>query len=683
MSAKVENVINSKGNRGNSCHCHDSDHGKHGHDHGHSHRDNTADGHGHCHHACGNNEGFTFRMFLMPVLSFIMMIAGIMFRHLHLAWFDNQVVDLIWFIVAFLPVGIPVMKESWEAILKKDIFNEFTLMIIACAGAFCIGEYPEAVGVMLFYTIGEIFQDRAVDKATRNISRLIDVRPQQTHVLRDGKLMTEAPQNVKVGESIEVRPGERVPLDGKLEDREASFDTSALTGESVPRTIKEGDDVLAGMIVTGSPVTIKVSKRYDDSTLAKILEMVKDASSRKAPAEMFVRRFARIYTPVVILLAILIVLIPALIGAVSPFHYVFREWLYRSLVFLVISCPCALVISVPLGYFAGIGAASRCGILFKGGNYLDAITHIDTVAFDKTGTLTTGTFGVTGTESGDIPERELLSYALSLEEKSTHPIARAVVSYVREKDIDPISPDNMEEISGQGITAMSNGKKILIGNLKLLEANGIVYPDYLKNTISTIVACAVGNRYAGALFLSDTLKKDASKAIAGLRHEGVKEIEILSGDKPEVVAHYAEELGIDKAYGGLLPQDKASHIRTLIEDKHRYVAFVGDGMNDAPVLALSNIGVAMGGLGSDAAVESADVVIQNDEPSKLVTAIRIGKATRSIVRNNITGAISIKIIVMIAGAIGFASLWSAVFADVGVALLAVLNSLRILYKKYD
>jgi Cd2+/Zn2+-exporting ATPase len=632
----------------------------------------------HDHESC-NAEG----SLLWPTVSFVLLIVGIIFNHLGLNWFAQPVVNLLWFVAAFLPVGLPVLKEGWEAVCDKDFFNEFTLMIVACIGAFCIGEYPEAVAVMLFYKVGELLQDAAVDRATRNISDLLDVRPEHAMVVRNDQLVEIAPQQVQPGEVIEVKPGERLPLDGTLLDQEASFDTSALTGESVPRTISAGGEALAGMIVCDRTIRIRVSRAYEKSALSRILELVNDAAERKAPAEMFIRRFARIYTPIVILLAVLIVVIPAIVGATTGFDYVFREWLYRGLVFLVISCPCALVISVPLGYFAGIGAASRLGILFKGGNYIDAVTQVDSVAFDKTGTLTTGTFDVTDIELNDVAKDTLLTFAQSVEQKSTHPIAKAVCRYAVKEGAKTVEPDAMTEISGQGVEAKIEGRAVLVGNLRLMDNKGIAYPDSLRKTSATLVVCAIDGKYAGTLFLSDTIKSDSLEAISKLKSLGVTDIHLLSGDKKEIVDEYAAKMGIDKAFGGLLPQDKATHIEQLIKAEGRNVAFVGDGMNDAPVLALSNVGVAMGGLGSDAAIETADIVIQNDQPSKLATAIIIGRATRNIVHQNIFLAIAIKVIVMIAGALGYASLWSAVFADVGVSLLAVLNSLRILHKKYE
>lgn len=615
----------------------------------------------------------------MPTVSFVLLVIGLIGKYSGISWFAESWIEAIWFLVAFLPVGLPVMREAWEAALQKDFFSEFSLMAIASIGAFCIGEYPEAVAVMLFYTVGERLQLLAVNKASKNISDLLDVRPERTDVWRTGRYMNVSPKDVKVGERIEVKPGGRVPLDGVLLEAEAQFDTSALTGESMPRSIREGEEVLAGMIVQGQAVRIQVNRPYEQSALARILALVKDASERKAPAELFIWRFARIYTPIVILLSFLIVSVPALVGMVTPsFQYVFSDWLYRGLVFLVISCPCALVISVPLGYFGGIGAASRAGILFKGGNYLDAITRVNTVAFDKTGTLTTGRFEVITVESTGIPASDLLSVLLSVERKSTHPVAQAVVRYAERKDSVPMEITDMRELAGHGVEAIMNGRQVLVGNIRLLTERGISVPKELSDSVSTVVVCAIDGKYAGHLLLSDTLKKDAVDVIRRLKDLDVKDICLLSGDKQEIVNQFAERLGVDKAYGNLLPEDKAAYIERLTAEPDKSVAFVGDGMNDAPVLALSDVGIAMGGLGSDAAIESADVVIQTDQPSKVAEAISIGRATRNIVRQNIVGSIGVKVIVLVAGAFGFATLWEAVFADVGVSLLAVLNSIRIL-----
>lgn len=634
------------------------------------------------HGCCGHSHEHTrtAKAFIAPAVSFVMLLSGVLMGCFDFPPFVTcRWVEFGWYLAAFMPVGIPVVKEAVEGIARHDYFNEFTLMTIACIGAFCIRELPEAVGVMLFYSIGETLQHGAVDRATRNISKLLDVRGEKTHVLRGGAWVIADPKTVGVGEIIEVHPGERVSLDGIMESEEGLFDTSALTGESVPREIVQGGEVLAGMISSSKSIRIKVSKEYGKSALSRILELVGSASSRKAQAELFIRKFARIYTPIVIVLAVLVAAIPALVPLFDPsFRYVFSEWLYRALVFLVISCPCALVVSVPLGYFAGIGAASRAGILFKGGNYLEAITKVDTVAFDKTGTLTTGRFSVEQVAGDDT----MLGLMAAAESGSTHPLAKALVEYVKNRGIAIPAVTSMSEKAGHGTVAEAGGKKIWAGNLKLLKSEGIGYPADLENVLGTIIACAIDGKYAGYVTLADTIKEDAPAAVKALHELGIGKVVMLSGDKKEIVAEYARRLGIREAYGELLPQDKAEYVGKISDTPGRSIAFVGDGMNDAPVLALSNVGVAMGGLGSDAAIESADVVIQTDQPSRIAAAIRIGRTAHTIVTENIVGAIGIKVLILALGAAGYASLWAAVFADVGVALLAVLNSMRILWKKY-
>ena len=612
-------------------------------------------------------------------LSFILLISGIIMNALELPFFREGYFSLIWYIVAYLPVGLPVMKEAWESMKDKDYFSEFTLMFVATLGAFYIGEYPEGVAVMLFYSVGELFQEKAVDKAKRNIGELLDVRPEEAAVVRDGRVIIENPQNVKVGETIEIKTGGRVPLDGMMLNEVAAFNTAALTGESVPRSIRMGEEVLAGMIVTDKVIRIKVIRPFDKSALARILELVQNASERKAPAELFIRKFARVYTPIVIGLAVLIVLLPFIYSLITPqFLFTFNDWLYRALVFLVISCPCALVVSIPLGYFGGIGAASRLGILFKGGNYLDAVTKINTVVFDKTGTLTKGTFEVQSCncESG-VSEEELIRMIASVESSSTHPIAKAVVNYAERRDIELSSVTDSKEYAGLGLEAAVNGIQVLAGNGRLLSKFQIEYPPELLFITDTIVVCAIGNKYAGYLLLSDSLKEDARIAIQNLKALGIQNIQILSGDKQSIVSNFAEKLGISEAYGDLLPDGKVKHLEELRQHTENQVAFVGDGMNDAPVLALSNVGIAMGGLGSDAAIETADVVIQTDQPSKVAEAIKVGKLTRRIVWQNISLAFGVKLLVLILGAGGLATLWEAVFADVGVALIAIMNAVRI------
>lgn len=612
-------------------------------------------------------------------LSALLLFSGIIMNASELSFFQQKYVALCWYLLAYLPVGLPVLKEAWESICKKDAFSEFTLMTIATLGAFYIGEYPEGVAVMLFYSLGELFQGKAVDKAKRSISALLDVRPETATVVKGNEVITESPRKVQVGEIIEVKAGGRVPLDGEMLGEIASFNTSALTGESVPRDIRKDEEVLAGMIATDRVVRLRVTKPFDQSALSRILEMVQNASERKAPAELFIRKFARIYTPIVTGLAVLIVLLPFLYSLIdSGFAFTFNDWLYRALVFLVISCPCALVVSIPLGYFGGIGAASRLGILFKGGNYLDAITQINTVVFDKTGTLTKGTFTVQSchTQPGISAER-LIQLIVSVECKSTHPIGKAIFEYSEKLGIQPVPTTEVTEIAGLGLETSIEDTRILVGNTRLLSKFQVAYPEELSAIPDTIVICAIGTEYAGYLLLSDTLKEDAFKAIAELKALNINNIQILSGDKQAIVTNFADKLGVAKAYGDLLPDGKVKHIEELSLIPENQIAFVGDGINDAPVLALSNVGIAMGGLGSDAAIETADIVIQTDQPSKVATAIRAGRLTRRIVWQNITLAFGVKLLVLVLGAGGLATLWEAVFADVGVALIAIVNAIRL------
>lgn len=623
--------------------------------------------HEHSHH---HTHGW--KSFITPAISMIMLITGALIP---------ECIDRFrfeWYALAFIPVGLPVIREAIHSIFSGDYFNEFILMSLACFGAFYIGEYSEAVGVMLFYSIGEAMQHGAVDRATRNISRLIDSRNEKAMVVRDGALISVSPESIDVGEIIEVHPGQRALLDGLLLSKSALFDTSALTGESIPREIRQNDEVLAGMIPLQRNVRIKTTRRYTQSALAKIMSMVSEASSRKARTEIFIRRFAHIYTPIVFVLALLVVVLPALYGVVNhSFQYILTDWLYRALVLLVISCPCALVISIPLGYFAGIGAASRAGILFKGGNYLDAIAKIKSIAFDKTGTLTTGCFAVEAIECKAMNQLEMLALMASAESASTHPLAKALVKYVNECGISIPALDSATEKAGFGVCASVCGRTVVVGSTKLLSSMTITYPSYIDNLSKAIIVCAVDGQYIGYVALSDTIKSDAVEAISQLRTLGVENIAILSGDRQVFVNSVAETLNIDESYGELLPQGKADFI-----SRHKNIAFVGDGINDAPVLALSNVGIAMGGLGSDVAIESADVVIQTDSLSRVVTAIKIGRSTRAIITQNIVGAIIIKIAILALGATGYASLWAAVFADVGVALLAVANTVRIMWKRY-
>lgn len=575
--------------------------------------------------------------------------------------------------VAYLLAGIPVIQMAFRKASRGDIFNEFFLMTVATLGAFAIGEFEEGVAVMVFYQIGEWFQDTAVDNAKKSIKSLLDIRPDKVTVLRNGQQQQVNPKTVTIGEIILVKAGEKVALDGKLKTEKAAFNTAALTGESKPDTKYRGEAVFAGMINLETVVEIAITRTFEDSKLSKILEMVQDATARKSKTQLFIARFAKIYVPIIFGLALLVLILPLFFVQ----DYSFKEWFYRSLVFLVISCPCALVVSIPLGYFGGIGLASRNGILFKGGNFLDAITAVDTIVMDKTGTLTAGVFEVTEVFAVHGDPTELLSYAKAVEAHSTHPIAKAIASYHPGRPA--LQAEKTQEIAGHGLLATVNGKRTLAGNSKLLDKFNISYPAELRQVAYSIVLLAIEDQYAGYITVADRIKPDAKEVIQTMRAQGLYTV-MLSGDKTAVVNEVAKELGLDKAYGDLLPEDKVNHVQQLI-DQGRRVAFAGDGVNDAPVVALAQVGIAMGGLGADATIETADVVIQNDEPHKILSAIKIGKITRSIVWQNVILAMGIKIIVLILGAGGVATLWEAVIADVGVALLAILNAIRIQQKK--
>ncbi len=631
----------------------------------HNHSDD--DGHNHSHEP---TEGSVWKTYLPTIISFALLITGILFDTFFKPAFFQNYVRLVWYIAAYIPVGFPVMKEAVKSIAKGAFFSEFFLMSIATIGAFFIGEYSEGVAVMLFYAVGELFQTAAVNRAKRSIKALLDIRPDTVNVNRNGTIQTVAPSEIQIGDIIQVKAGEKVALDGELISDSASFNTAALTGESTPDTKSKGQSVLAGMINLNSVSDIKVTALFKDSKLSKILEMVQGATARKSQTQLFISKFAKIYTPIVVFLAVGICLLPYFFVP----NYVFNDWLYKSLVFLVISCPCALVISIPLGYFGGIGLASRNGILFKGSNYLDVMTKIDTVVMDKTGTLTKGVFKVQQVVAVGLEEKEFLKLTAAIESKSTHPIATAVVQYAG-KIIEGVNITNVEEISGHGLKGTIDGKEILAGNLKLLKKFKIEYDRNIEIIIDTIVVVAINNRYAGYITIADEIKEDAEQAIKELHALHIKTV-MLSGDKQTVVDKVAKTLNIDNAYGDLLPENKVEKVQAL-KNENRIIAFVGDGVNDAPVVALADAGIAMGGLGSDATIETADIVIQNDQPSKIVTAIKIGKITKKIVWQNIGLAMIVKVIVLILGAGGIATLWEAVFADVGVALLAILNAVRV------
>jgi len=569
--------------------------------------------------------------------------------------------------VAWLLAGRKVAELAFRKSKRGDFFNEFVLMTVATVGAFLIGEYEEGVAVMVFYSIGEWFQDAAVNKAKRNIKALLDIRPDEVTVLRNGKLEVTDPSKVQLGESIQIKPGEKVALDGELISQSSSFNTAALTGESKPDTKHKGEAIYAGMINLNTVSEVKVNALFKDSKLSRILEMVQDATARKSQTQLFISRFAKVYTPIVFFLALAVCLVPYFFDD----NYLFTTWFYRALVFLVISCPCALVVSIPLGYFGGIGLASRNGILFKGGNFLDVMTQVNTVVMDKTGTLTKGVFKVQQVIPEGMKEEEFLKIASAIEKNSTHPIAKAVTEYVESN----ITAEGVEEISGHGLKGSVEGKEVLAGNLKLLKKFSVDYPKELEQVVDTIVVVAVNNKYAGYITIADEVKEDAAEAIQAMHKLNIQTV-MLSGDKQSVVDQVAKKIGIDKAFGDLLPEGKVEKVQQL-KNEGRKIAFAGDGVNDAPVVALADAGIAMGGLGSDATIETADIVIQNDQPSKIVSAIKIGKITKRIVWQNIFLAMTIKIIVLALGAGGVASLWEAVIADVGVALLAILNAVRI------
>ncbi|MEX0882940.1 MAG: heavy metal translocating P-type ATPase [Cyclobacteriaceae bacterium] len=607
------------------------------------------------------------------ICSFLLLILG----YLGETWFPFLVSGInIWllaYLLAYLIVGLPVLYKGWNSILKGEVFTEFFLMGLATLGAIAIGEFPEAVAVMLFYTIGELLQHQAVNKARGNIKSLLDLRPDMANVIRGDKIISMDPEEVSVGEILEIKAGERVPLDGVLLGQSGNFNTSALTGESIPQNKKVGEEVLAGMVNLENFNTIQVTKEFNDSSLAKIIRTLKGASSRKAKTEQFIRKFAKIYTPIVTFLAIGLVAIPYLIVD----DYQFNDWLYRSLVFLVISCPCALVISIPLGYFGGIGAASRNGILFKGSDFLDKITKINTIIFDKTGTLTQSLFEVQEVKENPNGAKDWMSLAASLEQKTNHPIAKALVKFVIEKKIPLLETVELKEVPGKGIAGIIAGKEVLVGNKLLLQENRITIPIEEGPDAATLIYVAVEGKYCGQFVIDDQIKPDAKDTITALRKSGIREIFIFSGDKQEVTDQVGKTIGVDRAYGGLLPEQKVRLWDDLKTDESRVTAFVGDGINDAPVLALADIGIAMGAMGSDLAINSADVVIQTDQLSKIIQAMEIGKATKSIVWQNIGMAFGVKFLVLSLGAAGMAGMWEAVFADVGVALLAILNAIRI------
>lgn len=626
-------------------------------------------------HDHDHGDPTSFKTYVPAIISFVMVFIGILAEHFqNPTLFQNENFRFIWYTIAYLPVAIPVLAEALKTLKQGDFFNEFVLMSVATLGAFILGSYAEGVSVMLFYAVGELFQSAAVNRAKKNIQSLLDVRPDTATVFRNNQWLSVHPETVQIGETIQLKVGEKNPLDGEMLSEASSFNTAALTGESKPSTIRKEEIVLAGMVNLEKVIEIKTTKKFEDSSLAKIIRLVEEASSKKAKTELFIRKFAKIYTPIVFFLALAVAFLPI----VFVENYEFKVWFYRALIFLVISCPCALVISIPLGYFGGIGAASRNGILFKGSNYLDIMAKVNTVVMDKTGTLTAGVFKVQEIHPEKLSQEDLLNYVSALEANSTHPIAQAIVQH---------HPSNwqateVEEISGHGLRGKIRDKTVLAGNGKLMRKFDIIYDPKIDKIVESIVLVGIDGEFAGYITVADEIKSDAALAIEGMKKNGVKQTVMLSGDKNSIVQKTVSALHIDHGKGDLLPEGKVEEIKRIKQNPEVVLAFVGDGINDAPVLALSDVGIAMGGMGSDLAIETADVVIQTDQPSKIPTAIKIGRKTKQIVIQNIVFAMTIKVIFLILGAGGMASMWEAVFADVGVALLAILNAVRIQRMKF-
>lgn len=610
---------------------------------------------------------------LIALILFILAMA-IKFENV---WINNGI-----FIISYIIVGFEILRKAVRNIFRGKVFDENFLMSIATIGAFAIGEYPEAVAVMLFYQVGELFQSYAVDKSRKSISSLMNIRPDYANVYRNGNIEKINPADVKVGEIIVIKPGEKVPLDGHIIEGNTSLDTKALTGESLPREAKVGEEVLSGCINLSGTIKVEVSKEFGESTVSKILDLVENASSKKAKSENFITKFAEYYTPVVVTIALALAIIPPFVMQ----NQEFSDWLYRALSFLVVSCPCALVISIPLSFFGGIGGASKMGILIKGGNYLEALSKTEIAVFDKTGTLTEGTFEVKkveaigNAENTKVSKEELLKIAAYAEYYSNHPISKSVKK-AYSKEIDEKQIACSQELSGLGIEAEIEGKNVLVGNEKLMKEKNIQYEK--TNEIGTVLYIAIDGKYVGYILIADTIKKDAKYTIDTLKKSNIKQTVMLTGDRKEVGEAVAKEIGIDKVYTELLPDGKVEKVEELLKEKSSAgkLAFVGDGINDAPVLAISDIGIAMGGLGSDSAIEAADIVIMTDEPSKIIDAIKLSKRTMRIVKENIIFAIAVKVAVLVLAAFGISTMWQAVFADVGVSILAILNALRILHVK--
>ena len=605
------------------------------------------------------------------IISFILLVIAFILK------LDNTIINNILFIISYLIVGYDIILKALRNITRGKVFDENFLMTIATLGAFFISEFPEAVAVMLFYQVGELFQSYAVDKSRKSVASLMDIRPDYANLYHDKKTERVDPNKVKVGDIILIKPGEKIPLDGIVIEGSSTLNTLALTGEAVPKSISVNDEVLSGCINNEGILKVKVTKEFGESTVSKILDLVENASSRKSKSENFISKFAKYYTPIVVIIAILLALIPPLLTDTN-----FKTWLYRALSFLVVSCPCALVISIPLSFFAGIGASSRIGVLVKGSNYLEALANTEIVVCDKTGTLTEGIFEVQKVNPIGYSKEDLLRYTSYAESYSNHPIALSIKEAYG-KNINEKLVTKTKELKGKGIIAKVESKEVLVGNEKLMIEYNI---DYIKsNDIGTVIYIAIDKTFAGTIIISDKIKEDAYKAVKEFRENNVKKIVMLTGDREEISKNVSKELKLDKYYAELLPQDKVKKVESLMKEKSESgkLVFIGDGINDAPVLALSDIGVAMGGLGSDAAIEAADIVIMTDEPSKLASAIKISKKTMQIVKENIIFAITVKILVLLLSAVGIATMWAAVFADVGVSVIAIINALRILRVKKD
>ena len=604
------------------------------------------------------------------IIAFILFLVSMIFN------FNNEWINNILFIISYLIVGFEIIKKALRNIIRGKVFDENFLMTIATIGAFGIGEYPEAVAVMLFYQVGELFQSYAVDKSRKSISSLMDIRPDFANVEKEGKIEKVDPDDVEVGDIIVVKPGEKVPLDGYVIEGKSSLDTKALTGESLPRSVTEGEEILSGCINLNGVLRVETTKEYGQSTVSKILDLVENASSKKSKSENFITKFARYYTPIVVIIALFLAIVPPLLidGAT------FSDWIYRALSFLVVSCPCALVISIPLSFFGGIGGASKMGILIKGSNYLEAISKAEIVVFDKTGTLTQGNFEVQKIVAINISQEELLKAVAYAENYSNHPISLSVKNAYSRK-INETDIQSTQELSGMGIVARIWDKDIIVGNEKLMKEEEIEFSK--TDDVGTVLYVAIDNKYVGYILIADKIKDDAKIAIESLKKNNVKKTVMLTGDKKSVGEYVAQKLGIDKVYTELLPDGKVKKVEKLLKEKRENgkLVFVGDGINDAPVLALADIGIAMGGLGSDAAIEAADVVIMTDEPSKIVNTIKLSKKTMKIVKENIVFAIFVKVLILILSALGLSTMWEAVFADVGVSVIAIINALRVLRVK--